>query len=299
MMKTQLLLTCLVACLTILSCNQTGNTPQDTSNAENSDSTSSIFSMPDFLQQEPAIKPIRMLLFVDLSKSMQQSEVDKIAEKVAPLVNMLPPGSKLKVKLIDDVQFQESLMDLTVQGSAESTRQRQKQANKVNKLMCDSLINMIYADHEKNQQRNGAGSYRKSCIINTFETAFDYFKQHRADTATMRFSLVYLSDMIEQCKASKSVLGETLYMMDNTAPTSAEVAALIDQNYTPNFNLKELLGQRMYCIATINEQFYKDPGCMPHNAIKEAWQVVLQKLGYSKQEAAMIYFSPDLPEKFD
>lgn len=120
---------------------------------------------------------------------------------------------------------------------------------------------------------------RASCVMKGFEIAYSQFKQYPKG---YKFKVFFLSDMLEHCSYSGSLI--------DIEKDQNYQAALdwVQKSFNPGISLKELDVELVFVITTrllsIDEGKHRD-----------FWRAVCEKYGYSKADFNKFIFSSDLP----
>ena len=233
-----------------------------------------------------------LLVFADLTGSMDQQGVNHVADKAKKIFSSLPEGAKMHVKLIDSnnsrhAVFEGEIPELTGNSIA------LKSAHKTSiSQQADSLEELLLQTYTSSPPM-------KSCIFNSFESVFTFFRSQ--DSLTYDYELIFLSDMIEECSSSFTHLKTNMNMRSDSgsAPELEELIAKVDSNYSPDFNLKELIKpENLYCIVTPSDHYKNQKGCMQTRDSRKLWQHIFTKLGYSESETNSLFIETSLPFQF-
>lgn len=243
----------------------------------NSDSitTSEIYS--------PTSSPAKIICVVlcDLTTSVEESSIKKIARDAYELVKVLPEGAQVEFYQIDDNPFIPPILSYTkpLRPTTRPSEVRkyplrlEKEAKQVGE--------MIYQHAQKIKYKTSA-SIAKSCILTGFKTAHGVLKQYPREEYD--WELIVLSDMIEEC--NNSPVGNVYFTHKGYGNARKKL-----QSYTPKYDL----GYANLSIIVSASYQPKDLKYLHPDKLKELWQIVFEKVGYSKEQLDSIYFGPKLP----
>lgn len=244
----------------------------------------------DHYRPRPSQKPEQVLIYIDLTSSIKPDGVIRISEKLKTVLLSLPRASVANIRLVEKNLLGESPFEALespagcVVEESEIDRVRieaQKACDKASEPYIKK-INEIVARVQTLKPKMDV-----SCIIDTLESAHDFFKVK--DSQHSAFRLIYFSDMIEQCPSS------SIYICSRTAqPRREEIEAKINASFHPTFNLESVLGPNLSIIITASD----NPGvsCLSLSEQKEIWRDVFSKVGYHDLDISGFNFTQEIPE---
>jgi len=241
-------------------------------------------------------EPKRLILvFADLTGSMNLTGVEAVAEKIHDLTMRLDPGATMVVKLIDD-DNSEPIARIVVpeiqQGIDSELREINKVRTEAATHVRDTLIHSF--KNTPSRQRN------TSCILNAMEFAYSFFRVK--DAEVYNFELVFVSDMIEECSMEHGILAQDLYMIEKQkkdAPTFVEMEEKVKGQFLKSNDLGQFVSfNDVKCVLTINEAYNNIPGCMNQQELRLLWECIFCELGLDSTAKNQLHFDTELPSNF-
>lgn len=247
--------------------------------------------------QPPAQKPFLILVFIDITTSVDGQSIDSVIEKAKNLVTSLPFNSRIVVFPIDNNDFPEKLLDYTIPKCDDETltgmlkdvadkRCRTGITERIDEF--GASIKTKYEDLKQNTSIK-----QRSCIINTLSKINEFFKHEDKNTYT--FEVLYLSDMIEECNSS---VGSIYLCSNRRPPVKEDILKEIQSRYNPNFRLKEILDNNISFVITTKILGSAQYKCLFQEGHKEVWRNVFSKVGYSESDFESFPFTSEIPGKF-
>ena len=234
-----------------------------------------------------------ILMFVDLTGSMEKTGVELVAKKAATILLSLAPGSQVNVKLIDDhADIHESLFLETIPVIEKNTGTSKMKYKKDVQLLSQELemkINRRYKYRDSLDVLN-------SCVINTVPHAYRYFV--RKGFGTYQKELVYLSDMIEMCDGEAGAI----YMASSNGKSAvSSILNQIDKNFNADsLNLKSVIGNNVSVILTSsNSKGTSSYSSLKRDEIRKVWEEIFRRAGYEKKDIDEYFnFGTEIPVRF-
>lgn len=251
------------------------------------------------------IKPSLILVFCDVSNSVDSSSIKNVISKAKMIISALSDGSKIVIYPIDDNDYPEKILELSSPKNKEDdnfTGILKEQVDKDKKTQLEKLLNEKAVELEtKINSRyeeilNDKSSKHRSCIFNTFSKINEFFKNE--DSEKYNFEVIYLSDMIEQCNSNVGSVFICGGKKGDLPTKKEEVLKNIDTNLLPTINLKKLIGKNISIVITTKMMGSSDYKCLSPQNHLEIWEKAFGKAGYTKEEFELIPFGDDLPNRF-
>lgn len=229
-----------------------------------------------------------VLIFCDLTASVDSSSIRKVARDAYNLIFVFPYQTRLIIYPIDESPFVKPILDFTYPSKA--TKNSQIHKNKiwirnVARSAYDSIINLYHAEYSNSK----TGSRPISCIMRSLETAHCQFMQFK-DVSGKKYSyeLIYLSDMLEECGTSP--VGPVAFTKKYFRNSLERLEA-----YQPEFDLSYA---NVSIIISV-EQYAMESAYISYEELKTAWKKVFMKVGFSAERIEGFNFLPTIPPKFD
>lgn len=228
------------------------------------------------------------LIFCDLSTSIDSSAILKVSRDVSKLMLSFPYETKLYVLPITESPFVKPIIDFTYPGKA--TRPSEIEKNKVLVRRTAQYTSQKIKDiYRKEFSGPNAQNKPLSCILRSLETAYSYFSQFRSIPGRkFEFELIYLSDMIEECK--NSPVGPVFLTKAGYNTASQNL-----QNYRPGFDLSYV---RVSIIVSV-DAYDEDSQYISYERLKEVWQNIFLRIGFSNERFLEIGFLSTIPPRFE
>lgn len=235
-------------------------------------------------------KENRVIIFLDVSKSRDTTDFHDNLKKINQLFNEFERPGIFKVYPVSNTASlpligKEELSAGNPFGNKKDIKAKKTEQEKKWQNLKIEIIE-AYENYQKTDTK------KKSCIIQTLETAYEQIKDSNEDYNNYVF---YFTDLLEDCDRSQAPTGGISLEGRNFMKKDTALARL-NKYYQPDFNLASVLGNRLYFITA--SDYGKKVKTLPSHDLKYFWrQGVLSKLGYTKTEARNIYINPDLPDK--
>jgi hypothetical protein len=241
-----------------------------------------------------------VLVYVDLTGSMDQYGVDHVADKARVIWQSLDAESRMVVKLIDDNDARPAIFDHRLPSIASGFDKDIEALDYVLDSLGQVLHDTLHLLYQEHSQRTKGKEEFSSCIINSFPAISRFFNDQ--DTCDNRFELVFLSDMVEECSAKYNHVHQDIKMYNHSGgskPDTAVLASRLREGFLPKLQLKQFVSpDHVYCVVTPNSTYIGNASCLQTPEIEDLWGVIFQKLGYSKEDLHRIHFSTELPPEF-
>lgn len=229
-----------------------------------------------------------VLIFCDLTTSVDPSSIKKVARDAYNLILSFPHNTKLIIYPIDESPFVKPILDFTYPSKATKSSEIHKNKTIVKraaKFAYDTIL-QLYQDEYSSDK---AGNRAISCMMRSLETAHSQFLQYKnVKGNNYSYELIYLSDMLEEC--STSPVGAIFF----TKQYFKDALKKLD-TYKPDFDLS-------YADVTIIisvEQYATASAYISYEELKNAWKNVFIKAGFSAEQFSGFNFLPTIPPKFD
>ena len=247
-------------------------------------------------------KPSFILVFCDITTSVDKGSIDKVVDKAKQLFDGLSSGSRIVAYPIDDNDYAESFIDYTLP-TCEKNPNLTEDVAEIERKGC---LDKIKPDKDTNRDElakkiksksdevaKDTVTKHRSCIIDTLNKANEIFKNK--DKNAYQFEVIYLSDMIEECS---SKIGSIFMCSKKQVPIRENILNLIDKKYNPDFNLKELVGNNINIVITTKMLGSNENKCLFKDDHQEVWKNVFIKVGYSAEDFSSFSFDTEIPDKF-
>lgn len=146
--------------------------------------------------QDAPSKPKRLVVvFVDVTRSLVESERNVVIKKSSEILSNLTPGTEYRVY---PIQIETSIVDPVAQGRVLAPKNaldpEPRRALQQLKKKVEESIAELYG-------KSAAGTDNQSCILNALPTAGEEFRRFRGRhrNRNVELDLVFVSDMIEEC----------------------------------------------------------------------------------------------------
>lgn len=229
-----------------------------------------------------------VLIFCDLSTSVDSAAILKVERDVSKLMLNFPYETRLYILPIVESPFVKPILDFTYPGKA--TRPSDIEKNKaLVRRAAQYAPQKIKELYRKEFSGPNAQNKPLSCILRSLETAHSYFSQFRSiQGEKFEFELIYLSDMIEECKNSP-VGGVFL-------TKGSHNAALQNlQNYKPDFDLSYA---RVSIIVSV-DAYDEESKYISYEQLKDVWQKIFARAGFSAERFREFGFLSTIPPRFE
>lgn len=225
-----------------------------------------------------------VLIYCDLSKSGSSEAVDRIAENVLGIFNIIPPTSEIHMYALNHPGGSELLGKYTKPSNYpnENVPSEVEKHNVLLKLYSTKLDTVIQDVIRSAYLADDGKS--NSCILNIFDSAFDKFASKNGEDWGK--DLFILSDLVEDC--SSSISNRSLSI--NTKKRMRETSDYIQKEWGSRNKIDENIN--IYMIYTENTEVISK---LSYSEIRGFWMEVLSKLLYNKD----LYFSSDVPDSLD
>jgi len=284
-MKTILII--FMYCLALSNC-----IPAIQENNQNSGNTSNPIEIGKTLYRpRETEKPEVVLIYCDLTTSIKQEGILKISEKLKQVLLNVPRNSTITIRLVEKNLLGESIYpEIKTPADCEipdtTVNRKRRDALEACNKNDNEYVRSIEEISEK--IRTLKPQEDVSCIIDTLETAHDFFKGKDGDK--YKFRLVYFSDMIEQC------YGTSIFVCSSKRqPVFKDIMTRIENNFNPNYNLNALIKNDLSVIVTTSDN--PNDKCLTLSEKKQVWELVFKKLGYSNLDLSVFNFTQEIPEK--
>ena len=260
-------------------------------------------------------KPYRILLFCDITNSVNKDSIKRVKEKVEKLISSVKdrPGSKITAYPIDSGGYSEALFEFEVPecefgefGKSLDNLIKKECANKVDRVLTEkygkefekSFGEILTKKYRENLQVKNLK--QRSCIVNTLKKTYKFFYKS-VDTKARReedkyiSELIYLSDMIEQCNSS---IGAVYLCSESQKPNLDSILKLVESNYAPDFTLGELLGNKVSFVITTEMIGNPQHKCLTAEKLENFWETIFLKNGYSRKQFRLLHWEANLPDRF-
>ncbi|WP_298510933.1 hypothetical protein [uncultured Kordia sp.] len=244
----------------------------------------SFFYGCDFFITETEKKPKyeEIIAFCDMTTSLDSASIEKLAKDVQKMIKNVPVNTQINIYPINDNTFTDKIFFIPNKNIDESSNKGVLTAQNRRKKYIDSVKNIILTKY-KEVNKNAKSEY-KSCIISSLETVFDIVKTKKNKE---NVHVVFFSDMIEQCEISQ--VGKMYMCSSERNPKKDDLIQQVQEKYTPNFNLKELVDNRITVIISTNLK--QQDRCLQEFERKEIWKEVFKKVGYSDKDFTSFHFN--------
>ena len=233
--------------------------------------------------------PKNIVLFCDMTTSLDSISISTLAQYSRRLINELPWGSKIEVYPINNSTFSKAIFKEEIapfpESGLTSDVNKAKKLRYIKALQLEKEILKRYG-YEKKDTIN----QYQSCIITSLESIHGLLKSRKDNKNT---HVVFFSDMVEQCLVSSA---GPIYMctnIKNRRPDKKEILQKIEKKYNPDFNLKDLIDNRISIVITSDKK--EEHRCLLDKDLKEIWQRIFEKVGYSKEDFISFHFNQGLP----
>lgn len=225
------------------------------------------------LQKSPPIPYV--LVFVDLSKTMDSLGVALVAQKAAAIFSSLPEKSVMVIKDVNGHPEAESIAKLQVPAPAKPIPSEVKKAKQRSAILAAQIVELIKFFFDEHPQ----GDNNKSCMLSSLEEAY-YHLIDPSQKGQYEFHLVYLSDMVEQCPGSSS--GIDIYNAERKK--LEELAQKAKQKLADTgLDLRALVGNRIHVVFTSSGAVMNSDG-LSLSDVRTFWRTAFTGLGYSEDE---------------
>lgn len=239
----------------------------------------------------------QVLLYLDLTTSINEEGLNSMSGKVSQVLLHLPYNSKANLRVIDKNLLSESpFTEIITPAPCEMphTTIKRELVEARNKCIANQkpFIDLIAGESQTsivNKIKNLNTQQNTSCIINTLESAYDFFKSK--DKNKYNFRLIYFSDMVEQCKENSIFICSS-----GKLPNKEIILKRIESTFNPTYNLKELIGNNVSIIITSNILDDPKQKCLSISDQKEVWSKIFSKIGYTKEDFDFFNFTQEIPD---
>lgn len=232
-------------------------------------------------------KDLYTLVYVDLSRSLDSSIVNKTAKNVVDLYNTLPDdrNSTFIVRPIDKDISGNDLFMKESQISNDIRHFKVQERDSIKKEDCKRIESSI-KDYFR-QLTNNRNSGMESCICNSLENSC--VNLSAIDTAKTEIRLIVFSDMFEECSEKSTNLRHDMYFCSSNKQHRKGFDSLkveIQNKYSPNST--ELISQyvkpeNLFFILNESNYYNNHPDyCLNTTEIKQLWVELLVKIGYDR-----------------
>lgn len=228
----------------------------------------------------------KIIAFCDMTSSLDSISIKNEAKKASELIKGLPMRTEFVFYPINDNTFSNNLYRDSIPYFKSRNKRKQRLYEKEILEKSKKIEQYIINNHDKTVAVSN-DEYR-SCIVSSLETVYQLLKTMKDKD---NVNVVFFSDMIEQCPLDRS--GEMYMCSNNKTPNLEDLIKQIEESYNPNFNLKELIGNRISIVVTTNKR--RQENCLQEYERKILWQKIFEKVGYSKADFELIHFNQELP----
>ncbi|WP_430412139.1 hypothetical protein [Kordia sp.] len=229
-----------------------------------------------------------LLIFCDLSSSLSSESVEAESKKIQAIIKNIPFNTKISVYPMGLSIYQNPLLTDSIKSETNS-KLKNKVIDKKRKEIARVLDSIIINNYKtKNTEQE---TQFKSCIINSFEMAFNYLPDND-DKLLKNSRIIFLTDMIEQCPESSA---GSIYMCSKTRqPNFEEIKKQIQEEYNPTSKLSDKIKtNQLFIVMTSN--YGNQQKCLTEIQQNEIWDIVLQKQGFVEDYAKIIRKSTEVP----
>jgi hypothetical protein len=215
-----------------------------------------------------------LLVFVDLSTSLDTLETKSQSKKLSSLIDTLSIyNTEIKIFPMDLSVYQDPIISHKIEEKyiheLKNVKIRQDRKEFAKKL--EAILFEIYS--EKSRSKKDI----KSCIISSLEMAYNSLPE---DTILLKNTqLLFMTDRIEQCPESSA---GKLYMCNSSRePNFDKIINQIEEKYNPKNKLgNKLKSEQIHFIIT--STYSNTNICLSENQQIEIWDKVLIKHGFTK-----------------
>jgi len=241
---------------------------------------------------KPVVKPtpVILLILVDVTRSLEPSEVQKVAELAADVLDRFPPNTDYTIYPIQWETERPTVIDQShpkepyVSMNPEEKKQRR-----------DRLKTTI-AQYFKEVNDKDKQPVDRTCILNALNTADRHFHETAARFSlepgkTACMELVIISDMIEQCSIDS--LNTRIDLKQKAIAENITIAKQIST--FPNLSAIKI--SIIIPTAEDSTPFVRN---RPRLADVEAfWDPIFLRAGFQKEQLREFNWLPTLPGRFD
>jgi hypothetical protein len=232
-----------------------------------------------------------VIAFVDLTGSNDETITDVVIGKVIALFEQLPENSKFYLYPVNFGTNIETIFAFKSKGCEiikESDKKRCEQFLKNEKNEESSKLKQALISYQKVMALPENKKLDNSCLINKMITSNNLFKSKYADNGKYQLSLVFFSDMIEDCSESFNNKAISFEDVDQFSLVKRQLEQTLILN-AESSNLKTL-GVKLIIVQTVRKDL------MPFNQLQELWDIVFTKFGFEKGEAMKCHWTAELPD---
>lgn len=226
-------------------------------------------------------KKIAALFLCDFTTSLDTAGWSTIIDNQLKCAEQLPDGSMLTIYGIDATAynstiFQGELPMPTGELKAHLSKYKKQKKEFIDRLQLALGAARTRALHaDKNKQSIScitvSLSKAKAILANTNNTAYNP-------------ALFIFSDMVEQCD-------QTAGKINFCTVPFATTNSLLNKNYRPDFQLKAIVGNRIYFVVTPDNLKCE----LKDSDLRSLWQTILSKHGYTLSESQAMHFDSSIP----
>lgn len=234
-------------------------------------------------------KTVVAVIFCDLTtRSIEDTaSIQKVARDAYQLVQVFPANSHITLYPVDSSPFVRPILEYTKprKPTKPSDIQEYELENIKAAKYAAAKILQLYRDVYSKKE-----IYEKSisCLTRTLETANQLFSQYRSiDQGHYIYELLYLSDMIEEC--GDSPVGHVSFRRDLFPPTQKNL-----KNYQPHFDLS----YANVSVIVTAEKLAADSKFITAEQLKDTWDQIFMKVGFSPEQLKRANFLPTIPPRF-
>ena len=259
---------------------------------------SSLFLLLSFLfvaceDEQPEEMPRSNVIvsFVDLTGSIDEETAEGVKNKVEKLFIDLPEKSIFYVYPVD---FGANIQPIFSYQDQECVIKRDSDKEKCRKQFADSKktatedLKIQLMRYQEKMAHPDNKKLDNSCLINKLITMNNLVKS-KYDDKKYKLSLIFFSDMIEDCSESFNNKPISFEKANNFDLIKTQIEKEVTVN-RDNANLK-LLQIKPIFIHTIRKD------SMPFYQLQELWDMVFNKFGYDKGELLKCYWTTELPDE--
>ena len=232
--------------------------------------------------------PVILLILVDVTKSLEASEVQQVAALAADVLDRFPPHTDYVVYPIQRETERPTTIDESHPKEPYVARKDDEKAQR--RVRLRETIGRHYEEVNKDQKQ----PVDRTCILNTLNLAAKHFHEttarfsvEAAKTACME--LVIISDMIEHCRHSPDVL------IDLQKPIAKNLELAGSISTIPN-----LSAIKISIIIPTAESSTPFAQNRPRLADLEAfWNSIFLRAGFDENRLREFNWLPTLPGRFE
>lgn len=222
-----------------------------------------------------------VVVLCDFTTSLDSNSIEKVSEDAYELITNLPKRSKVVFYEIIDQAYKEPFFKYDIRprssrpiAKAKFAEDRANMADSLKRLMLD-IGNIRINDNTAN-----------SCITRGLKQADTAFRTYgKKNTDKYEFSVIILSDMIEECATSP--IGNIFMKEKNRTQINGSI-----HKFQCRLNLSYA---NLYVIMSSSKS-KKDSPYMKNEELEDVWIKIFKKFKFSEKAIDMtIPFSPNVP----